>query len=205
MVITAQLDTRQTFARPERPLPRRNVLSPWQHDATAVLVDPGLAERPDFHDGWGAIRERHVPLVDDEQRDCSAILVTDRDKHRLDQLLRATYWRDAKPDEIAALQDGLTRATVVDADRVPADVVTMNSRVICQDASSGARSELQLVYPWEAQARKACISVLSPLGARMLGLSVGQPIELPEDASWRPSLRLAAVRYQPEREGHFHL
>ena len=205
MVIAAQLDTRQTFARPERPLPRRDALSPWQHDGLSVLVDPGLVEHPDFHDGWGAIRERHVPLIDDEQGDRSALLVTDRDKHRLDQLLRATYWRDAKPDETAALQEGLARATVVDADRVPTDVVTMNSRVLCQDALSGARSELQLVYPWEAPARKACISVLSLLGARMLGLSVGQPIALPEDAPWRPDLRLAAVRYQPEREGHFHL
>ncbi len=205
MVIAAQLDPRQTAALPERPPAHPKVLSPWECDGVAAFIDPRLSEHPDFHDGWGAIRERRTPLLEESLGDRADIVVTDRDKRRLEQLLSTPYWRDTRPHEVATLEESLARAAVVDVEEVPSDVVTMNSRVVCQDAASGARSELQLVYPWEAHARKACLSVLSPLGMRVLGRSVGQPIELPEDAPWRPPLRLAALRYQPERDGRLYL
>jgi regulator of nucleoside diphosphate kinase len=166
-----------------------------------MIEDP---THPDFHDGWSAIRERHLPLVAPAPGP-SDIVVTHQDKRRLEHLLCAPHWHSATPRETAALRQGLAAAATVRPQVMPPDVVTMKSRVICQDTVSGARTELQLVYPWEARARKACLSILSDLGMSILGRSVGEPIELPKDARWRPSLRLAAIRYQPEREGHYHL
>ncbi len=204
------LDREQTFGPTARTLSETTELAPWVGDVLAVSADPSLAEHPDFHDGWGEIRERHVPSsfcspASTRWPEASDIVVTDKDKRRLEQLLRATHWHETNPRQAAALREELARAAIVGAQTVPPDVVTMKSRVVCQDMESGARSELQLVYPWEAHARKATLSVLSDLGMSLLGTSVGQQIELPEDARWRPSLRVASLQYQPEREGHFHL
>ena len=77
----------------------------------------------------------------------------------------------------AALQDELARAIVVSAEAVPPDVVTMNSRVVYTDESTGVRRRVSVVYPIDADSAEGRISVLAPVGTALLGLSVGQAIE----------------------------
>ncbi len=75
------------------------------------------------------------------------------------------------------LSDELDRAIVVPLERMPADVVTMHSRCIYVDESTGTAREVELVYPEEADPEQGKISVLAPIGSALLGLAVGQSID----------------------------
>ena len=96
------------------------------------------------------------------------------------------------------LQRELERAIVVSSEAVPRDVVTMNSRALYVDETTGERRLVQLVYPEEADAGASKVSVLAPVGAALLGLSVGQAIEWDFPDGSRRRLRVEDVSYQPE-------
>ena len=96
------------------------------------------------------------------------------------------------------LQRELERAIVVSSEAVPHDVVTMNSRVLYADETTGERRLVQIVYPAEADASEGRVSVLAPVGAALLGLSTGQAIEWDFPDGSRRRLRVEDVIYQPE-------
>lgn len=91
----------------------------------------------------------------------------------------------------------LDRAIVVPRDRIPKEVVTMNSRLIYSDESTGMTRELELVYPSDADPLSGKVSVLAPVGCALLGLSAGQSIDwhLPRGDVHR--LRVERVLFQP--------
>ena len=120
-----------------------------------------------------------------------AITLTRLDVQRLEQLIDKLD--DTLPG-VVALQAELDRAeTLVGHDEVPADVVTMNSRVHCREQGSGKDYHLTLVYPKDANADEGKISILAPVGSALLGLAVGQRIDwtTPEGRGLR--LRVTAV------------
>lgn len=96
-----------------------------------------------------------------------------------------------------ALRGKLERAIVVAADAVPRDVVRMNSHVLYVDESSGDRHRVQVVYPTDANASGARVSVLAPVGAALLGLSAGQAIEWDFPDGGRRRLRVEDVGDEP--------
>jgi regulator of nucleoside diphosphate kinase len=100
------------------------------------------------------------------------------------------------PDQ-QLLKRKLARARVLPADRIPADLVTMNSRVSFTDG--GVSRHAKLVYPQQADGRGR-VSVLSPLGTALLGRSAGQEIECRFPGAARRRIRIDAVVSQPERE-----
>jgi regulator of nucleoside diphosphate kinase len=104
--------------------------------------------------------------------------------------------RKLRPHE--ALRHELERAIVVSSEAVPPDVVTMNSRVLYVDETTAERRLVTVVYPAEADASEGRISVLAPVGAALLGLSVGQAIEWNFPDGSRRRLRVEDVSYQPE-------
>lgn len=97
-----------------------------------------------------------------------------------------------------ALQRALARATVVPAAEVPADVVTMNSRVTYADEATAVRTTIKLVYP-QGAAGRGHLPVTSPLGTALLGLREGQEIDWHFPLGGRRRLRVEAVLSQPER------
>lgn len=99
----------------------------------------------------------------------------------------------------APLRKELERAFVVSSALVPADVATMNSRVRYRDEKEGATRTVSLVYPAEADAAKGKVSVLTPVGSALLGLSEGQSIEWDFPDGSRRRLKLEKVLFQPER------
>jgi regulator of nucleoside diphosphate kinase len=96
-----------------------------------------------------------------------------------------------------ALAEELDLAIVVPSDRIPKNVVTMNSRLIYADESTGQTREVELVYPSEADPVAGRISVLAPVGCALLGLSAGQSIDwnLPSGQVLR--LRVERILSQP--------
>lgn len=129
------------------------------------------------------------------------ITVTELDHARLAALLRSA---DASEVD-QRLDDELERAVVVPSADVPRDVVTMNSRVTFVDVQTGASSTVQLVYPRDAAPASGKLSVFAPMGAALLGLSVGQSIAWTLPNGRTRTVRVTSVDYQPEAAGDWEL
>lgn len=114
----------------------------------------------------------------------------------VDRLLKLVESQPGKRFE--KLESELVRAKVVPREGIPEDVVTMNSRVIFENETTGERREVTLVYPGNADIDAGKISVLVPVGTALLGLRKGQSIdwELPGGESQR--YRIVEVPFQPE-------
>ena len=131
--------------------------------------------------------------------DLPEITVTAQDVLRLARLVDDLFHiRDRR---VAFLARELDRAAVVDSAEIPGGVVTMRSFVEFRSGESGRRHRAQLVYPAEASVSEDKLSVLTPIGTALLGLSEGQsmPYEA-EDGSVR-RLSVNRVLFQPEAEG----
>lgn len=97
----------------------------------------------------------------------------------------------------ALLAAELDRATVLEPERVPSDVVTIGSRVVFEEESRGQKREVVLVYPSGANASAGRISVLAPVGAALLGLRVGDEIDWPLPGGRTAEIRILSVDQPP--------
>lgn len=120
-----------------------------------------------------------------------SITVSSHDLARLEALLDSPA-ASALP-AAAALSDELTRATVLTPAEMPAGIVKMHSRVECEDATTGDKHVLTLVYPREANVDEHKVSVLAPVGTALLGLSIGQSIDWDAPGGRKLKLRVTAV------------
>ena len=134
------------------------------------------------------------------------IYITRNDLTRLEELLRTarTFSEERDSDYLGQLEALLEGSYTISAREVPADVVTMNSRVRLTSADGGSSTVYTVVFPADADAARQRVSVLAPLGAALLGCRVGQ------DAVWETPegtrrLRVAEMLYQPEAAGDYHL
>jgi regulator of nucleoside diphosphate kinase len=103
-----------------------------------------------------------------------AIVVTKPDYERLSNLVDSAR---ATPLVGEYLANELDRARVVEANQIAPTIVTMHSRFVFRDESTGETRTVSLVYPGEENIDEGCISILTPVGAALLGLSEGQSIE----------------------------
>lgn len=126
----------------------------------------------------------------------TSVVLSSLDRARLRPLVAGQY-PDAPVLRLRALLD---QARAVAPHRMPPDVVTMNSRVLVRYAGDDAPEAFDLAYP---DAGEGGLSVLSPLGAALLGAREG---DLVECAGGRVPRRVTIERiaYQPERAGHFN-
>lgn len=101
------------------------------------------------------------------------ITVSDIDHKRIVDLATGTQTRF--PEVAEELLIEMDRAHVVAPAKVPANVVRMGSGVTFETDGAQARS-VTLVYPGEADIEQNRISILTPIGAALIGLSTGQSI-----------------------------
>ncbi len=73
----------------------------------------------------------------------------------------------------------IERATVVPPEDIPSGVVTMHAHVAYRDEATGETRRVQIVYPPDADIDAGRISVLTLIGAGLLGLAAGQSILCP--------------------------
>lgn len=100
-----------------------------------------------------------------------ALLVGADDQQRLTTLALDALQR--VPDVAAELLAEMERAEVMTA--VPSSVVQMGSRVTFV-ADDGRERSVVLVYPGQADIGAGRISILTPIGTALIGLSEGQSI-----------------------------
>jgi len=91
------------------------------------------------------------------------------------------------------------RAKIVSNDQLPTNVVAVNSCVDVRDNVAGANRRIVLVLPGETTSKPNAVSVLSPLGAALIGLSEGSSIEWCTASGDRRNITV--VRSTPSSEG----
>lgn len=101
------------------------------------------------------------------------IVVSDIDYKRLTDIALGAL--DRFPEVAQELEREMGRAEVVHAASVPRNVVRMNSIVEFRTDSAQQR-RVKLVFPAEADISQDRISVLTPIGVALIGLSAGQSI-----------------------------
>ena len=87
----------------------------------------------------------------------------------------------------------IDRAQVIDEFESRPGLVKMGSRVTFRDDVTSQVRAVTLVYPGEADVSQGRISVLTPVGAALIGLSVDQSIEWETQSGGRRSLTVLAV------------
>ena len=103
------------------------------------------------------------------------IIVSGMDFDRLNRLAEAAA--DKFPRTADFLAREIARATIAPSGSTLRGVVTMGSQIDFRDDTTGQSRTVWLVYPDEADLAEGRLSVLSPVGAALIGLSVGQSIE----------------------------
>jgi regulator of nucleoside diphosphate kinase len=82
-------------------------------------------------------------------------------------------------DTAEFLLEELTRAFVVPDGKCADNVVRVGSRVTYREESTSRIRRVTLSYPRDANIEHNRISILTPIGAALIGLSIAQTIEWP--------------------------
>lgn len=129
------------------------------------------------------------------------IKVTTQDFRDLESLLaiNTSQWTWTS---VGYLVREMMRATVVDEGWIPANVVTMGSRVEYRQAGKESTRVVTLSYPAERELFRDAISILTPVGAALIGLSVGQSICYAGPDGIPVTIEAVKVLYQPEADSY---
>lgn len=97
------------------------------------------------------------------------------------------------PNVSRMLLEEIDRAETLPAEEVPGDVVTMGSTVEFVVQKTGERRTVKLVYPKDADIAEGRLSILTPVGAGLIGLRVGQSISWPDRSGEERLLTIESV------------
>ena len=154
-----------------------------------------IAKKEQHGDG---VRNRET--MNDKQ-----IMITELDRQRLiDLILNAQSGEYRGSVYLDQLRGELTRAQIVTPQDIPADTITMNSKVALLDLDTREEEVYTLVYPENADSAEGKISILAPIGTAMLGYRVGDVFEWDVPAGKR-RLKVDRILYQPESAGDYDL
>jgi len=117
-----------------------------------------------------------------------------RDAARLRNIAEAASEKYPQTTDFLARE--IDRAEILPDSQLLPGLVTMDSEVTFRDDISMQERSMTLVYPEAADVDAGKISILTPIGAALIGLSVGQTIEFQTPGGrWR-SLTVLKV-HQP--------
>jgi len=120
-----------------------------------------------------------------------AIHMIDSEAEILADLAVAT--EDRLPEVSALLLGEIERATLHEASRIPPDVVTMRALIEFIDEAHEKPRTVRLVYPGDADVDAGRISILTLVGAGLIGLREGQSILWPGRDGRRRLLAISRV------------
>lgn len=123
-----------------------------------------------------------------------SIRIAEDEMHRLSALSNSCM--ELFPRVAQFLSREMERATVVADARDLPGVVRMGSKVTYREDPMGATREVALVYPHEADVALNRVSILTHLGAALIGLSAGQRIEFRTPGSGTRCITVLVVSNQ---------
>ncbi len=98
----------------------------------------------------------------------------------------------------------LDSAKIVEPEKVPSNVVTMNSIVKLSFLNNNKQVQFQIVYPEQANLNEKKISIFSPIATALIGYQVADEIEWIVPAGLT-KIRIDEIIYQPEAAGDYNL
>lgn len=119
------------------------------------------------------------------------IQIRETDAERISNLV--LDGKELMPGVADLLLAEISRAKLIKDAQLPPDVVAMQSTVNFADDASGVERTLQLVYPHDADIEAGRISIMSLVGAGLLGLRSGQSISWPRLGGEERPLRIIKV------------
>jgi regulator of nucleoside diphosphate kinase len=120
------------------------------------------------------------------------IILSETDADRITDLALGALQRS--PEVSRLLLEEIERADVRPDAETPADIAGMGARVEFVDQAHGESRAVTLVYPAEADIAAGRISILTPVGAGLLGLRPGQSIQWPDREGHERELRVVSVQ-----------
>ena len=129
------------------------------------------------------------------------IFITESERQKLQELISETKeFGKGNKTYLKSLEQELELAQEVITDHIPPDVITMNSKVLLKDLTSGEDMVFTLVYPMDADYKLDKISILAPVGTAILGFRKGDIIDwnVPDGVV---KLQVVDILYQPEAAG----
>jgi regulator of nucleoside diphosphate kinase len=144
-------------------------------------------------------------VTDSELAAKDTIYMTEFDLKRLRGLIdhAKESWDKRAIQHLDALEDELDRADVVKPEKIPPDVITMNSTFRLKDLQTGEEADYTLVFPGTTDFSNRKISVLAPIGIAVLGYRVGDTVEWEVPAGLK-KFKVEEVLYQPEAAFDYH-
>ncbi len=98
------------------------------------------------------------------------------------------------PVVAAMLLEEIERAELHDPQTLPETAVTIGSNVDFVDEKTSQLRKVQLVLPADANIAHGRISILTPMGAALYGLTAGQTIDWPDLEGRERRIRIVRVR-----------
>jgi len=105
------------------------------------------------------------------------VIFSETDRERLVSVATAALTDRRVSPAASNLLREICRASIVPDDQLPTNVVAVHSHVDVHDNLTGANSQIVLVFPDEKCAKPNAVSVLTPLGAALVGLSEGASVD----------------------------
>jgi regulator of nucleoside diphosphate kinase len=119
------------------------------------------------------------------------VYVTEADHEILSNLAEAVADRAAGSRVLAGEMD---RAVIVEPGQAPYPFVGVGSTVDYQDLSSGQVRRVRLSLPRDASIDEGRISVLTPVGAALIGMTAGETFHWTDNDSRARGVRVLALQ-----------
>jgi regulator of nucleoside diphosphate kinase len=121
------------------------------------------------------------------------VTIASADRRRLVSIATAALVSERDGVAASMLLSEIARATVVSRECLPSNVVDMDCEVEVRDNIDETTRRLRIVYPGDDDGGYA-ISVLTPIGAALIGLPEGASVDWCTAAGDRSSLTVLRVR-----------
>jgi regulator of nucleoside diphosphate kinase len=114
---------------------------------------------------------------DDHQVNLPPVVFSEADRDRLYAIAISALANKRMAPAASNVLREISRAKIVPNDQLPMNVVAVNSHVDVRDNVVGTNRRVVIVLPEEMSTQPNAVSVLSPLGAALIGLSEGYSVE----------------------------
>ena len=135
----------------------------------------------------------------------SKLILNRLDYNRIKKCINdAKQFKSINASEAESLMTELNSAKIVDPEKIPSNVVTMNSIVKISFLNDNKHLEFQIVYPDQANLKERKISIFSPIATALIGYKVNDEIEWLVPAGLT-RIKVTEIIYQPEASGHYSI
>ncbi|AWC21830.1 nucleoside diphosphate kinase regulator [Aminobacter sp. P9b] len=125
-----------------------------------------------------------------KQRREHEIVLSESDHAKLTGLAESSL--DRLPEIAEELLSEMDRAKIKPLSRIPANVIRMGSKVTFR-SGDGEVKTVTLVYPGKADIAEGKVSILTPVGAALIGLREGQSVAWTSRAGRRLEIEIVSV------------